>query len=158
MTDKQQIELQEIASIIVKTDWEYRGICWQDGVVKCSYGEPMNCQACLTAKNIIDANYRKVDENAVVLTREEYDSLNEEIKRYKDEREFIGKCMLKNTSKYVELTSDFTDMLDKIHEHACQETANMIFTKLIEVARNNDNKISIGVLKAWAIEYGVEVK
>ena len=67
MTDKQQIELQEIANIIVKTDWEYRGICWQDGVVKCPYGEPMNCQACLTAKNIIDANYRKVDENHIVI-------------------------------------------------------------------------------------------
>ena len=41
---------------------------------------------------------------------------------------------------------------------ARKETAKEIFTKLIEVAKNNDNKISIGLLKAWAIEYGVEVE
>ena len=39
---------------------------------------------------------------------------------------------------------------------ARRETAKEIFTKLIEVAKNNDNKLSIGLLKAWAIEYGVE--
>lgn len=39
-----------------------------------------------------------------------------------------------------------------------KQTAKAIFTKLIEVAKNNDNKLSIGLLKAWAIEYGVEVE
>lgn len=41
---------------------------------------------------------------------------------------------------------------------ARKETAKEIFTKLIEVAKNNDNKLSIGLLKAWAIEYGVDVE
>ena len=41
---------------------------------------------------------------------------------------------------------------------ARKEAVKEIFTKLIEVAKNNDNKLSIGLLKAWAIEYDVEVK
>ena len=41
---------------------------------------------------------------------------------------------------------------------ARKETAKEIFTKLIEVAKNNDNKLPIGLLKAWAIEFDVEVK
>ena len=41
---------------------------------------------------------------------------------------------------------------------ARNEAAKDIFTKLIEVAKNNDNKISIGLLKAWAIEFDVEVE
>ena len=45
-----------------------------------------------------------------------------------------------------------------IRNNARKETAKEIFTKLIEVAKNNDNKLSIGLLKAWAIEYGVEVE
>ena len=155
-------------------------------------GKRVSCIDYLVANEFYNAGYRKVDENAVVLTREEkqrllhemyeqgkfdaiaelqmevkivvsqeeYDNLNEQIKRYQDEREFIGKCLLNNTSKYVELTSDFTDMLDKIYEHACQETANKIFAKLIEVAskEGNNGTLSIGILKAWAIEFDVEVK
>ena len=41
---------------------------------------------------------------------------------------------------------------------ARKQTAKEIFTKLIEVAKNNDNKLSIGLLKAWAIEFDVGVK
>lgn len=46
---------------------------------------------------------------------------------------------------------------EEFEELIRKDTANEIFTKLIEVAKNNDNKISIGLLKAWAIEYDVEV-
>ena len=41
---------------------------------------------------------------------------------------------------------------------ARKEAVKEIFTKLIEVAKNNDNKLSIGLLKAWAIEFDVEVE
>ena len=70
--DKQK-QIEEIAKIIVETDFYYRGFCWQeDKFEKCLYGEPINCQSCLTAKNIIEQGYRKIPEN-VVLTREELD-------------------------------------------------------------------------------------
>ena len=70
--DEMAKELQELANIVVQTDFDYWGLCWQKGFGKCPYEDTMNCQACTTAKNILDAGYQKVDEGKVVLTREEY--------------------------------------------------------------------------------------
>ena len=75
-------------------------------------------------------------ENAVVLTKEQYD----------------------NMFSFKTTRGGFYNILDTVREVQSQETANEIFTKLIEVAKNNDNKISIGLLKAWAIEYDMEVE
>ena len=38
------------------------------------------------------------------------------------------------------------------------EVRKEIFSKLIEVSKNFDGNLPLGVLKAWAIEYGVEVE
>ena len=46
------------------------------------------------------------------------------------------------------------DMCECVRQTMVKE----IFTKLIEVAGRFDGKLPIGVLKAWAIEYDVEVE
>ena len=54
----------------------------------------------------------------------------------------------------------YNEVFVPLLKRAGKQTAKEIFTKLIEVANNqyDKGKISIGLLKAWAIEYGVEVE
>ena len=39
-----------------------------------------------------------------------------------------------------------------------KEVRKEVFNKLIEVSKNFDGNLPLGVLKAWAIEFGVEVE
>ena len=39
-----------------------------------------------------------------------------------------------------------------------EEVRKEIFSKLIEVSKNFEGVLPVGVLKAWAIEFGVEVE
>ena len=123
MTDKQQIE--EMAGC--EKCYKVNGKCY---VKTRTY-----CTDWRRANHFYNAGYRRVPENAVVLTRERYDELIED---------------LENTlAELMEVD------LQRINARKEMEE---IFTKLIEVAKNNDNKLSIGLLKAWAIEYEVEVE
>ena len=82
-------------------------------------------------------------ENAVVLTREEYDCLL--IAKDFDYGYHEGKKSMEAFYENIRLPE------------VRKEMAKEIFSKLIEVAGRFDGKLPIGVLKAWAIEYGVEV-
>lgn len=65
------------------------------------------------------------------------------------------------TIGYRQLTDYAIKVLRQARElkyEACKETAKEIFKKLIKTAENFDGYLPLGVLKAWAIEYEVEVE
>lgn len=51
----------------------------------------------------------------------------------------------------------YNEVFVPLLKQARKEMAKEIFAKLIEVAGRFDGKLPIGVLKAWAMEYDVEV-
>lgn len=144
MTDKQQIE--KFAKDLCKA-------C-RKSLKTCECKTPC-VKAQIVSEALYNARYRKVDENAVVLSREELSKRDYEFRQ-------IGydECLRDNPKKdiYIKALERKIDQLNAKLDQARKGTAKEIFTKLIEVARNNDNKLSIGLLKAWAIEYGVGVE
>ena len=82
----------------------------------------------LIAKDIINAGYRKTPKDKLVISEKEY----EQLKTPSD-------CAI---CEYKEI----------------KDAAKEIFLKLIEVSENFNGAVPIGVLKVWAIEYGIEVK
>lgn len=49
-------------------------------------------------------------------------------------------------------------LIEKCHYRKEEEVRKEIFNKLIEVSKNFDWNLPFGVLKAWAIEFGVKVE
>ena len=133
MTDKQQIE------DMIKT-MSGNTICSDSGKTCSGCIFTGICMEYNYATKLVNAGYRKVDENEVVLTKSKYDTTIDFIKHLQHTIDVLHEV---NRNKYKQVR---------------KETAKEIFIKLIEVAKNNDNKLSIGLLKAWAIEYDVEVK
>lgn len=127
MTDKQQI-IEEMVDVMAISCGE----CYS-----CQFsGKTNNRVSCidyLTALALYNAGYRNVKDYELVVS---LNILGEEWEKIKNE------CLERVEYNITEIQ---------------KQTAKAIFTKLIEVAKNNDNKLSIGLLKAWAIEYGVEV-
>lgn len=113
-------------------------------------------------KELANLDYRKVADDEVVIKKSEYEKkLNEyyeqgKVSAFSDIEEQKDVRVL-TKEEFYKLQPTIIYDLEAI-DKAKQETAKEIFTKLIEVAKNNDNKISIGLLKAWAIEYDVEVE
>ena len=135
MTDKQQIE--EMRKFISQ-------LCCNSNCDNCEWRsvEEGSCLDYFEAEALYNAGYRKVEQDYAELLHEYERLADSHIKTMQLVREVCTK----------------RDVLKKQLAEARKETAKEIFTKLIEVAKNNDNKISIGLLKAWAIEYDVEVE
>lgn len=146
MTEKQQIEEMALSEVNLLAN-DINQHCPD---LAENYCGGTNCLICLTHA-LYNAGYRKIPENAVVLTKEEHSDY----------------LVLKNdyehaSEKLKELQGDNERLyrtLGKFKDSVRKETAKEIFTKLIEVANNQHDKgkLSVGLLKAWAIEYGVEV-
>lgn len=63
-------------------------------------------------------------------------------------------------NKEKEQTRDMTKIIEshtKTFESFESMVAKRIFVKLIEVSKNFNGSVPLGVLKAWAIEYGVDI-
>lgn len=107
------------------------------------------------AMNFYKQGYRKLPEDSVVLSKEEYEKLQNKLERYSEEREFVGKCLTDATLRCVELTNDFNDMLDSIYDLARKETAK----KTIKWFKENSVCIpSDEDINEFAKQFGVEIK
>lgn len=71
--DKQK-EIEEMANIIIQAS------CYGSECETCSWVESVKdaTECCVCLKALYNAGYRKIPENAVVLTREEYEKLKGE--------------------------------------------------------------------------------
>lgn len=128
-------ELIEIANTIVETDFTYRGMCWQgDSFVKCPYNEPINCQSCLTAKSILDKGYRKINENEIIISKEELNKNYVSVKMYELSKAFHDvKC-----AEFEKLCYDYHKLQHKIDENnekIANEIADYIAQARKETAR-----------------------
>ncbi len=163
MNDKQQIE--EMRKIIYD---DYKQ--WLDvtGVIPkgTTYYNECLGGAIDCANKLYNAGYRKLPENAVVLSREEYDELLARplnamgdlvISKIKNKnKEKIEKLEKTINEEYADI-SDYKDLVRK-------ETAREIFNKLFPDSRFfNDNDVILiwqvkDMLKELAKQYGVEIK
>ena len=83
-----------------------------------------NCAWARTAEAIYNAGYRKIPENAVVLTKEEYDKLGlfeETVQEYKSDNGQL--VLVKEQKKLQKYSTDIADFIRK-------ETAKEILSKL----------------------------
>lgn len=108
----------------------------------------------MDANKLYNAGYRKIPENAVVLTKEEYDKLGlfeESVQEYKSDN---GQLVLVKERKTLQKYS--TDIADFIRK----ETAKEIFNELIDSSNKItffDCRMALGLDKL-AKQYGVEVE
>ena len=157
-TDKQQIE--ELRKFISQ-------LCCNSNCDNCKWRnvEEGSCLDYFEATALYNAEYRKVDAGLKIVCENEYDKFMGKRESYKRVLELQANEIERLYQIKLDLEHQLTQKglteyvgADVIAEETRKETTNKIFTKLIEVAKNNDNKLSIGLLKAWAIEYGVEVE
>ena len=82
MDKQKQKQIEEMAKVV------QRDMCGDRPCEECNYHGfkteilPRYCQEYLISERLYEAGYRKIPENAVVLTREEYDELQKGIKTY----------------------------------------------------------------------------
>lgn len=98
--------------------------------IECPYSD---CFADAVATEVIDKGYRKVDDKLCLKHGEKDYYLTEE--DAKDEK-----------------------ACEDCQKQARQETAKEIFNKLIKTAEEFNGLLPFWALKAWALEYGVEIE
>lgn len=145
MNDKQQIE--EIAEWICSYNCD-RSTC---------FGGCEKCDNYKLANNLYEQGYRKLPENAVVLTKEEYD----EIKQYQSYIPELKKAFDKVRNATAEMYKDeceyWKSRCEEIGNVASKETAREILRRFVEFSENPCNSRE-DILEELARQFGVEVK
>lgn len=161
MTDKQQIEkkIREMERI------GSRRPCKNDD---CSICLAMNrrCNDFLFAERLYNAGYRKVGENAVVLTREEFDRLNACIKSEEEVRAIMEQQMLPMVRQIAakEMDKKLADITALVRKETAKEFAEGIIKMLWNRGRAADGKMfeygDLTSIDVWELakQYGVEVQ
>lgn len=88
------------------------------------------------------------------------EELQDKIKEQEEEIERLSKensNLVKSIEKGFFTFKTTTDKNYSIFDTVRKVEAEKIFNKLIEVSKNFNGNIPIGVLKAWAIEYEVDI-
>ena len=86
---------------------------------------------------------KAIEEMASIL--DELDCQNHNVCcRYEDDTLLCNRCCAERLADYILRKKE--------------EVRKEVFDKLIEVSKNFEGVLPIGVLKAWAIEFGVEVE
>ncbi len=145
MTEKQQIE--EMAKKIYKS----AKICDCRLCQDCEYHKKgkvgkYSCQCIAIAEELINQGYRKIDEGAVVLTKEEYESL-------KNESADIAK-------DYQEMAKFYDEKCEEL-DQARKETAKEILQELYDACKDDTYGqvvVDFSALESLAKQYGVEVE
>lgn len=149
--ENKQKQIEEIARIIafvlcpnrnLHIRWGDKAQCYSDN----------NFAECTQIKNVVDklynAGYRKIPENAVVLTREEYD----ELKQY-EEKVKSGACFTQK--EWLELCDEEckrnTENLSKARQLERKETAEKLLDE-IDYESNGQTKSITDLLRK---KYGV---
>ena len=132
--DKQK-QIEEIAKDLCKNASPCTLVDWGDCERKADCGK-----VCMQAKTLYDLGYRKIPENAVVLTREEYDDLikgranlvcSVEVdtkKVLKEIQEYIGQVRKETAEKFAERLKE----LLKEREYKTGCSAHMLWTDTAE--------------------------
>lgn len=148
MTDKQQIIEEMVDAMVISC-----GECYS-----CPFSGKTNnrvsCTDYLTAEALYYAGYRKVDENAVVLTREEFDRLNSCIKSEEEVRAIMQQQMLPMVRELTdkEVGKKLATVTALVHKETAKEVLENIKT-LVEWGWEMSR------IEKWICKnYGVEVE
>lgn len=151
MNKEKQIE--EIAKEIEKSYTAYKGFCPRK-LNRC--GTIRNCIYCNIATNLIEQGYRKINENEVVISKEEYELLikNKGIEHIQEFATINGKlCLVKDKMVLKEYPPDAVNFIRK-------ETAREILGALYLLTQQNACGIALIAKESvedLAKKYGVEI-
>ena len=121
MDKKKQIE----EMVKVMENWAYRnGMLWHEG------------HAISLCEALLDAGYRKIPEGAVVLTREEYEQIQDRVELLK-ENEDIGNALFRSNELCRKLIGDKKKLKQSL-KHAHKETAEKFAERLKKVIHERD--------------------
>lgn len=152
MNDKQQIE--EMASIICK-ETSNKGVCEKCAFKKhTQFGFVYQCPKFDSAEDIYNAGYRKIPEDSVVLSREEYEKLKDLEKCFDynlvQERKQIRKetareivCKIKEILKKVRTVVNYDDYGDGcgLGGYDCGYAKQSVDFRIDELAKQYDVEI-----------------
>jgi hypothetical protein len=145
--DKQK-QIEEMAKEIEKSYTAYRGFCPHNTTV-CS--TVRNCMYCNIATHLIEQGYRKITENEIVISKEEYDKLKQFEYQVRSGVCFTQKMWF---DFCIEDSKHQTSLQIKAKEQGCKETAEKIIKWFKEnsVCIPSDEDIS-----DFAKEFGVDL-
>lgn len=148
-------KIKELEQTIIK-------ICPTLSIEYCT-GKP--CTECI-AEHLQYAGYRKINENDIVISKEEKQKL---LKEMYEQGKFDALADLDKEGKVVlsreEYQKDFSNQFNKGYKNGCKETAREIFNQIIwyaikrigQTSGDSFYQISFDRLKDLAKQFGVEI-
>lgn len=129
--DKEK-QIEEMAKEIEKSYTAYKGFCPRKLTV-CGFIK--NCMYCNIATHLIEQGYRKIDENEVVISKEDLKKLSSSIKSEQEVRQ-------------IEIFNDIVIALTERHESA---------KYFYGIKESVGVDMSIRIVKFFAEKYGVDL-
>lgn len=138
--DKQK-QIEEIARTTCNYNAENFESC-----VECTKGWLLSCDRLVQAEKLYKAGYRKIPENAVVLTREEFESLGLVVETVQEYESQNGQPVLVKERKVVKkLQTDFTELLNQeIRELQLAQTRKETAEKFAERLKLKLKELELG--------------
>ncbi len=118
-----------------------------------------HCQNLMTATHLYGEGYRKLPEDSVVISREEYEKLQETVSDLKYDK-FDLKNEISEKDNKIALLEETVDCIKFNVDFARKETAREILNELIDSSNKItffDCRMALGLDKL-AKKYGVEIK